>query len=153
MSREKLLPIVNKIAIECGLSPDLVDAIVQVESSYRPEVTRFEPKYKHLYAPDVFAKRHKILLGQECKNQRTSFGLMQIMGGTARWLGFKGIFSELFEPEINIRFGCRYLKKLRFLCTSDDDLIASYNAGSPRRSADGAYVNQSYVDKVRAIYP
>ena len=93
-----------------------------------------------------------------------SWGPMQIMGATARWLGFKGTFlSELIEPEVGIEYGCKYLANLkrRFSgnsknnCNQVDDIaifcdkkISAYNAGSPRKKADGTYVNQKYVDKV-----
>ncbi len=77
---------------------------------------------------------------------------MQILGQTAREIGFDGTFlTELCDPEIGLEWGCRYLGILfdRHGDEGVDAVVASYNAGSPRKNAGGTYVNQAYVEKIR----
>lgn len=71
------------------------------------------------------------------------------MGANARWMGFSGPLTHLLDPKQNLEISCKFfstvvLKKNPKL----EDAIAAYNAGSPRRKADGTYRNQQYVDKV-----
>ena len=78
-----------------------------------------------------------------------SWGLMQVLGAVARERGLRSKYlSALTEPMIGIRFGCAHLAWFRDKKGySGDDMIAAYNAGSPRKK-NGIYVNQGYVDKV-----
>lgn len=75
-----------------------------------------------------------------------SFGLMQIMGETARSCGFRGSFlTELCDPRTNIELGTQYLKQL--LDMKDGDLskaLYAYNAGpgSPYPGPDAKYPSQ-----------
>jgi soluble lytic murein transglycosylase len=62
-------------------------------------------------------------------------GLMQIMPETGQWIAeqmkIKGFEAEdLHEPEVNIRFGCWYLKNLQTEFKGNLPLtVAAYNAG------------------------
>jgi soluble lytic murein transglycosylase-like protein len=80
--------------------------------------------------------------------QKTSFGLMQVMGAVFREYGFEGWLSQIVtSPELQLEFGCKHLsKKIRRY--GKESGIAAYNAGSPRRKPDGKFVNQYYVDNV-----
>lgn len=80
--------------------------------------------------------------------QKTSWGLMQIMGGTARDLGFAGPLTDLMDPELGIFWGCRYFQAHCSQYVQLLDQIAAYNAGQVRRMQDGTYLNQGYVDKM-----
>ena len=87
-------------------------------------------------------------IGQMC-----SWGIMQVMGAVAREHGFTGKpsdFPKLCTIPDGLLYGCLHLVKFRARYSAWPDVIASYNAGSPRRSLgpDGPYMNQSYVDKV-----
>lgn len=77
---------------------------------------------------------------------------MQIMGATARWLGYDGALPALYKPENNLFWGCKYLGRLQDKYGEGDEMVASYNAGSPRKNADGKFVNQYYVDTVGEYY-
>jgi soluble lytic murein transglycosylase-like protein len=79
-----------------------------------------------------------------------SWGLMQIMGSVARQYGFKGNLSSLTEPEINIEIGCKHF--VSKYSVEPKDMISAYNAGSPKKTPEGLYVNQGYVDKVCAAW-
>lgn len=128
----------------------LAIAITEVESNGETTAVRFEPKWKYLYNVEHFAKQCSITIETEQVLQSMSFGLMQVMGSVARELGFTGNLIQLSDPYIGSRYGCAKLGKLFSILKSTDDVIAAYNAGSPLRQKDGTYVNQGYVDRVRA---
>jgi hypothetical protein len=90
-------------------------------------------------------------LNTEILMQKTSWGLMQIMGATARSVGFDGWLPELTDAKTNVRTGTAYLALMmgrHYKRHGLPGVIAAYNAGSPRTRPDGKFVNQSYVDKV-----
>ena len=125
------------------LDPYLIAAFCKVESNYNTWAMKYEDHYRWLVdSPDPASI--------EYHGQRTSWGLMQIMGAVARERGFKErYFSQICEASIGIDLGCRHLVWLRDKKGyKNADLIAAYNAGSPRKLlGDGEYVNQHYVDK------
>ena len=119
-----------------------------VESSLDPGVFRYEPAYKYLYLLDDKSQ----LSPTERIGQMCSWGLMQVMGAVARELGYTQSFPKLCYPAVGLRYGCLHLHKFKSKYSAWPDVIASYNAGSPRRSLGpgSPYFNQSYVDKVLA---
>ncbi len=133
-----------------SVDPKLVDAIIQVESGYNPWAVRYEPKFTIRNIPDKYARMNGITVETERVLNKMSFGLGQIMGSTARWLGFQGPLTALCDPELNVTWMCKYLIKLKTENHVLENVIASYNAGSVRRDAEGKLVNQDYVDKVIA---
>lgn len=140
--------IVNK-AKEFAIPEGLLRAIVKTESSGDPFAIRYEPHYRWLYRAEEFANKFYVSVPTEEKAQKTSWGLMQVMGAVAREKGFRGRFlSELCDPEVGLEYGCKHLKGFYNRYGNWKDAIASYNAGSPRKKDDGTYVNQYYVDKV-----
>lgn len=107
---------------------DLVLAIVAAESSGNPAAVRREP------------------------DGRISRGLMQVLEGTARELGFRKPL-ELHVPAVGLEAGSRYLaKQLSRYGGRQAQAIAAYNAGtaSYTDSAREHFRNQAYVDKVAA---
>ena len=75
--------LIKQEAERTGLDPALIDAVIKVESDYRP---------------DTIGAAGEI-------------GLMQVRPSTARLLGFGGTDQELAEPATNIRLGVTYLAK------------------------------------------
>lgn len=146
----ELVQLCEQIALQESVDPKLAKAIVTVESHWRPEVSRFEPHWKYLYFPREFASKLGITVETETVMQSMSIGLMQVMGSVARELGFKDNLSKLFDPKTNMTYGVRKLRTLLTKYSNEDDVIVSYNAGSPRKTAGGMYVNQQYHDKVSA---
>lgn len=127
----------------------LIKAIILTEcSNLNTKAMRFEPTFMHYWKVSEFAKEQGIDTKTEMMLQKCSFGLMQIMGGTARGLGYKGILVDLLDPKVNIEWGTQYFKKncMRYIYVNDQ--IAAYNAGSVIKTVDGKYSNQFYVDKV-----
>lgn len=132
----------------------LVTAIVQVESNGDPWAVRYEPGFYDKYiAPRPVRGKPPCTSQTEARLLACSFGLMQIMGATARAVGFDGVFlTELCQPAIGLDYGCRYLAKLFRLhggIHGPEGVVAAYNAGSPRRNSKGTWVNQDYIDKIQ----
>lgn len=139
MSAALYRELIERKAEKYGLPWPLVMAVVDVESSGNPWAYRYEPAYQWLVGQG--------LTPTEQMAQRTSWGLMQVMGAVAREYGFKGWLTELCQPDVGLEYGCRHLKRYADRYRNWLDAIAAYNAGSPRKAGD-VYVNQSYVDKV-----
>lgn len=132
-----------------AIDSTLVAAVVTVESTWDPHAFRYEPAFAYPFKAEEFSKLHRITLSSELVFQKTSFGLMQIMGGVARELGFVGQLSQLFDPALNLEYGIRYLLTRMRRYPLLEEAIAAYNAGSARRDPlTKKLVNQTYVDKV-----
>lgn len=146
-----LLNLINAIAAQHGLPTTLVQAIVQVESNGRPWAVRYEPGFFSRYVegrqPAVYAPCSR---DTEEHLRACSFGLMQIMGQTARELGFRGVYlTELCDPGVGLEWGCRLLAALVVRHHGQlTRVAAAYNAGSVRLTPQGEFVNQAYVDRV-----
>lgn len=150
------LHLISEIANEQGVDPDLVAAIVQTESSGKPCSTRFEPKFRWFNEPKKWARMHRITKATEKAHQRTSWGLMHIMGATARDAGFSGFMPELCSPQVGLEYGVKYLvSRIRLYGTRDiERLYAAYNAGKPRKSLlpGKRFKNQGNVDNFMRYY-
>lgn len=122
-----------------------VKAFCMKESSFREWAHKPEEHYQWLVKSWLMSGSVTELWGQ-----RQSWGLMQVMGATAREYGFKGDFlSELCDPYLGLKYGMIHLRTLLKRHHGVwQDVIASYNAGSPRKDASGKYGNQAYVDAV-----
>lgn len=141
---------IRSIADTFGLDPLLVAAICKVESNFNPCAARYEPEFKYLSKPEYFAEKNGSSLPTEIILQKTSLGIMQIMGCCAReWL-HEGWLTELFTVEVGLRLGCQHLKHRLDKYQDTDLAIAAYNAGSPRL-INRRLMNQSYVDKVKIV--
>lgn len=140
--------IVKKYAVINGLDPNLVAAFIMTESSGNPQATRFEPGWKYFLNPALFSDDTDL----EKQQQATSWGLMQVMGTIARELGYSGDLTALAQPDLGVKYGCLKLKQLAGKYAGQSDMIAAYNAGSPRRLDDGEYTNQKYVDTVLGYF-
>jgi soluble lytic murein transglycosylase-like protein len=102
---------------DLNADPKMVAAMIQIESSGNPKAVRYEPHIR-----DV------------------SVGLMQTLGGTARWLaedmGYRayGVPSneDLLDPEISIYFGAAYIEWLSTYKGQKRGvqwIVESYNGG------------------------
>lgn len=99
VQRESLtLPeIINQEATKQGIKPELIEALIEVESAWKPDAIRFEA---HLLQGT----------GDQARMKASSHGLMQIMGF---WAGKPPCpattWSELYNPETNIICGTAIL--------------------------------------------
>ena len=160
-SPEDVQELVMEFADKHGIPANLLRAIVQTESAGNTWAMRYEPDYRWLWDvrndnpykgdPELLPSPSFVSVKTELVGQRTSWGLMQVMGATARELGFRGRYlSRFVDPEFGLEYGCRYLRRLheRF-GPGWEAVAAAYNAGSPRRREDGAWINQAYIDRIR----
>ena len=141
---------IKSIARDFDLPWELIESLATVESSLNPWALRYEPQYKYLYLLDNRSQ----LSPTERVGQMCSWGLMQVMGAVAREYGFKGYFPQLCDPVVGLRYGCLHVTKFRAKYGQWSDVIAAYNAGSPRREPTNpwSYVNQFYVNKVLTVW-
>lgn len=77
------MEIVKKESQEQGADLELIFAVIQAESAFDPKA----------------------------KSKAGAIGLMQVLPGTARWLGLKD-GAKLWDPAINVRYGVKYMKYL-----------------------------------------
>ncbi len=65
----------------------------------------------------------------------TSWGLMQVMGETARVVGFRGWYPELCVPGVGLKWGCEYLRRLvdRYWVGDWPTIMRAYNGGPGNR--------------------
>lgn len=132
---KKYEPLVDQAAQEFALEPALLKAVMAAESGFNPSAV----------------------------SPKGAIGLMQIMPATAERYGLTGdskkpVEKKLTDPRTNIRLGARYLRDLRKLYPTQQELvIASYNAGE---GAVQKYDNKvppypetrNYVQLVRQFY-
>ena len=103
------------------VSPTLAQALIRVESGFRPRAT----------------------------GRHGEIGLMQISPRTARRIGYAGSPKALYDPETNLTWGMRYLAKAQKLAGGDIcGTLLRYNAGldAKRRTQGSA----SFCAKVKA---
>jgi len=131
LSLTSLNPIIEAASSRHGVPTALTRAVIKVESNYDPNARRYEA---HL--------------------NDSSWGLMQVLLKTARWIRKEQTLtaSTLVKPSVNVNTGTMYLGWLLQKYSNLKDVIAAYNAGSPRKTGEGKYVNQRYVDKVWRQY-
>jgi soluble lytic murein transglycosylase-like protein len=112
--------IIQRYASTYGVPVTLAEAVIQIESNYRP---------------DALGSAGEV-------------GLMQIKPATARMMGYSGSTDDLFHPETNIKFGMKYLGKAHRLgggtiCGT----ILKYNAGHAATRMNP--VSSDYCSKVK----
>lgn len=120
-----ITPIIQKNAEKYQLDPWLLRGVIEVESAFRPYAT-------------------------SCAG---AGGLMQLMPGTASYLGCR----DRYDPEQNIGAGARYLRQMLNRFDQNYDLaIAAYNAGPGNVERYGGIPpfaeTQNYVRKVRRAW-
>ncbi|WP_051286217.1 lytic transglycosylase domain-containing protein [Megalodesulfovibrio gigas] len=160
MSGDAILAILDAAAGEFGLPSNVVVAVAKVESGLNSYAIRFEPQYRWLVdardlrplstpgasPPQSFPSLRGCSGLTEWAAQKTSWGLMQVMGAVARERGFQGVFlSELCVPAVGAHYGCKHLRHLhaRFFDRHGwAGVLAAYNAGSPTADAGRAYARK-----------
>jgi len=125
-------------------------AVIEVESGGVPAACRFEPRWT-LVSCKV-PRPGGCSRATEQSLQAHSWGLMQIMGTTARDLGFEGWLTGLLVPEVNVGVGLNLLARHAFRYGwVPQSVFAAYNAGRAK-IVNGQYTNQKYVDRAMGVY-
>lgn len=132
------------------IDPALAIAIIRVESAGVTYRSRYEPAFRNTFYISKYSDILGISFATEEIAQKTSHGLMQVMGAVAREMGYADYLTRLYEPALGCYWGCY---KLKILLDKYQDLwkaVASYNAGSV--NLDGSPKNLPYVNKVKRYY-
>jgi soluble lytic murein transglycosylase-like protein len=139
----QLLTLAHKAAAARSLDPALVCAVIEQESSWNTWAMRYEPFFFTKYVAVLYTNNK--ITASEAYARGFSWGLMQVMGQTAREMGFDGNFlSALCDPEQGLAIGCKLLRKK--IDTMDNDLtrgLLAWNGGA----------NPSYATQVLARRP
>ena len=103
----------------------------------------------------------------DAKSSTGAIGLMQLQPATAEGIavrtgGSKFVLSDLYNPEINVRYGAWYLRHLLDKYRNERIALAAYNAGQENvdrwlAAHEGVQFSETraYVDRVewlKAIY-
>ncbi|MGL5764491.1 MAG: lytic transglycosylase domain-containing protein [Sarcina sp.] len=123
-ARKEILPYkysnyINEYSKEYNVNPNLIRAIIKVESNYNPNAV----------------------------SNMGANGLMQITKETGYFIASNiglGDFNEsmLYNPEINIQMGCWYVSNLQKEFNNTSAVLAAYNAG--RGNVAAWLKNQNY---------
>jgi soluble lytic murein transglycosylase len=125
--------IVRGHASNYDLDPALVAAVIYQESKFRPDA----------------------------RSESGAIGLMQLLPETAKGIalrtgGSRFRVEDLYDPEVNVRYGCWYLRNLLGKYGSLETALAAYNGGQGNVDRGVTYPEtRTYVEKVlhlRDIY-
>lgn len=106
----KLIELARKCADAEGLDPAVVCAIVEQESAWNPWAMRYEPLFFAKYVAPLYTNNK--VSATEAYARGFSWGLMQVMGQTARETGLNSLhLSSLCDPATGLALGCRILKQ------------------------------------------
>jgi soluble lytic murein transglycosylase-like protein len=133
----------------------LLAGVIQEESRFAEWATRMEPRYMRSRAVRNAVVRWSRAHGgvpnayTELADRARSYGLMQIMGETAREQGFGARYlAELYLPHNSIEHGALLLAQLMKRYSGDTlAAISAYNQGSARKHR-GIFANARYVYRV-----
>ena len=90
-------------AASLGLDPALVCAVIEQESAWNPNAVRYEALFRAKYvAPQHLAMEEELF-------RSFSWGVMQVMGQTAREHGYNGFLPSLCDPHVGLVIGCKVL--------------------------------------------
>jgi len=126
MTDPSLMLLARQTADRHSLDQSVVCAIIEQESDWNPAAVRYEAAFYNRYIAPM-----NLLDSDEAHKRATSFGLMQIMGETAREHGYPGPLEHLLEPATGLEWGCIHFASL--LKKAGGDVYAAllhYNGGS-----------------------
>lgn len=152
MEKDKLYSLCRIIPEKYGVEPSVAYGIIMTESGGEEWASRYEPTNRWKFFPQRYHRRLNITLETEKVLQDTSYGLFQVMGSTARSMGFKEMLGKLYQVDLNFHYGLTHLKSHLAKYAGDvQDAVAAYNAGSARKvlKPDGTreYVNQVHINR------
>jgi soluble lytic murein transglycosylase len=99
----------------------------------------------------------------DARSRTGAIGLMQLQPTTAEGIairtgGARFVLSDLYNPEINVRYGAWYLRHLLDKYRDERTALAAYNAGQEnvdrwRRAGEGVRFpeTRAYIDRVERL--
>jgi soluble lytic murein transglycosylase-like protein len=136
----RLTELARKAAEAEGLDPAVVCAVVEQESAWNPWAMRYEPSFFAKYVAPLYTNNK--VGATEAYARGFSWGLMQVMGQTAREMGMSSLhLSALCDPATGLAVGCKILKtKLARAGGELRKALLAWNGGA----------NPDYADEVVA---
>ncbi len=130
MNQQDLIALARQTATASGLDDALVCAVCEQESAWNPFALRYERAFYVRYIEGNSSLGN--LSSTEMESRAFSWGLMQLMGQTAREAGYAGQYlSALCDPQIGLAFGCKVLKKKLDSAGGDTaNALLAWNGGS-----------------------
>jgi soluble lytic murein transglycosylase-like protein len=146
MTREQMIAAAVAAATKHGLPPQIICGIAERESTWNPWTIRYEPAFFTKYMEALWT--HGMVKDiTEAQARSFSWGLMQVMGQTARELGWAGDIAALCDPEVALEYGCRaFAERMKTRQGNAPAALLAYNGGA----------NPNYADevlKLAAAYP
>jgi soluble lytic murein transglycosylase-like protein len=137
MLRSEIIDLVRKV---CGnLDPALICAIIEQESEFDTWAIRYEPAFYDKYIAHLPG-----LSATEMHGRAISWGLAQVMGETAREVGYKGPFAQLCSPETGIAVGCEvFNRKMAAACGNVAQALLYWNGGEAKGYANEVMARMS----------
>ena len=132
MSKDSLIALARTIAGKYELDPAHVCAIIEQESGWNPWAVRYEPEFLSRYIAPLYTAGR--ISATEAYTRSMSWGLMQVMGQTAREKGFAGAdLSTLCDPETGIDIGCKLFAALLARQSGNvTNALLAWNGGSDK---------------------
>lgn len=124
MDKPDLIALAQRIATDAHLDPALVCAVVEQESDWDPWAVRYEPAYDRRYILPMHLRPTAEIL------RAMSWGLMQVMGESARGVGYEGPIPQLCDPWTGLTTGCVLLANdLRYAVQDVAAALLRWNGG------------------------
>lgn len=151
---------IEKYAKTYGVPIALVKAVCKKESENKTFAIRIE---YHLKKAKWYTNTLAWMKKEEVEDYHfCSFGLMQVMYGVARHMGYMGSPFAMCNPKVGVKYGTKYLaKQIKRYKGKMWDAVAAYNQGNNRyydinkngiKDENEKYRNQDYVTKVKLYF-
>lgn len=129
-----LIALAREAAKRHNLSPALVCAVIEQESSWDPWVTRYEWQFFDRYMVRLLGAAAPT--DTQARGLATSWGLMQVMGQTAREHGYHEPLAKLCDAATGLEWGCRILnRKLAMHPMNPEKGLLAWNGGGRKEYA------------------
>ncbi len=145
-TREQIDALAGELAEAHGIPTTLLLRLIEVESNGNPWAVRYEPTFDRFHTPAPGAL--KTTWQTERELQRMSWGLCQIMGWTARRLGFTDPLPRLVDPAVNLQLACTYLTQLHDHDSAGHSwrwAITAYNHGEKWEQIEPQWFRNGYT--------
>lgn len=123
LTKDQIITAAKGIALQHKIPPAIFLGLIEQESAFNTFSMRFEPAFHVRYEGTVLDTEHVA--------RATSYGLCQVMGQTARELGYNGPFlSALCDEITGMTYGAKKLANCFSNNRSSSEALLHYNGGS-----------------------